>query len=220
MTQKSLSPQMTSRISSPSGSTIIVVYRRRVWSVIRLRADADTSRMPVVWARTETDMTALPRTPTRRRDQRHDAAYCTSHESRRGHETVEARLEAVLAKRLGDPCVVDGSVGVDPVALRIHSKSEDFGKVRTFEQDLLPRDEPRQQIELHLVQLKQLGVVPAIERRIRQQQLRRAALDDRSAAGRPRRSPRPSAWPGSSRRCACARSSGPPGRRRAASDAG
>src|SRR4029077_11438131 len=49
MTQKSLSPQTTSRISSPSGNTIIVVYRRRVWSGIRLRADADTSRVATAW---------------------------------------------------------------------------------------------------------------------------------------------------------------------------
>ena len=48
------------RISSPSGSTIIVVYRRRVWRVIKLRADADTSRMPVVWAPTETDIDGAP----------------------------------------------------------------------------------------------------------------------------------------------------------------
>ena len=50
ITQKSRSPQITSRISSFSGRTIIVVYRSRVWSGIRLRGDADTSRIPVVWA--------------------------------------------------------------------------------------------------------------------------------------------------------------------------
>src|SRR5262249_17377700 len=106
--------------------------------------------------------------------------YSTSHESRRGREAVQSRLEAVLAKRLCDPCVVDGSVGVDPVALWIHSKSEDFGQVRTFEQDLLTGDEAREQVQLHFVQLKQLRIVPAVQRRIRQEQLRRTALDDRA----------------------------------------
>src|SRR5262245_36153255 len=100
--------------------------------------------------------------------------------SRRGCEAVQTRLEAVLAKRLGDPCVVDGSVGVDPVALGVYCQSEDFSQVRTLEQNLLTRDQPSQQVQFHLVQLEQFGVVPAIHRRIRQQQFRWAALDDRA----------------------------------------
>src|SRR5262249_24174238 len=72
---------------------------------------------------------------------------------------------AVLAKRLGDPCVVDGSVGVDLTALWIDSKSEDFGQVRTFEQDLRTRDEARQEVQLYFVQLKQLRIVPAVQAR-------------------------------------------------------
>ena len=47
ITQKSLSPQTTSRISSSSGSRIIVVYRSFVFSGMRLRSEAETSRMPV-----------------------------------------------------------------------------------------------------------------------------------------------------------------------------
>src|SRR5688572_1552797 len=100
--------------------------------------------------------------------------------SRRGRKAVQSRLEAVLAKRLGDPCVVDGSVGVDPVRLLVHNQSEDFGKVRTLEQDLLARDQTRQQVEFHLVELKKFRVVPPIGGWIRQQQFRWAALDDRS----------------------------------------
>src|SRR6185295_699200 len=68
--------------------------------------------------------------------------------------------------------------GVDPVALRIHSKREDFGQVRTLEQDLLPGNQSSQEIELHFVQLKELRIVPAVESRIRQQEFGRTAFDD------------------------------------------
>ena len=144
--------------------------------MIRLRAEADTSDAGRL-ARTETDIDGAPTNANTTTNSTTRRGICTSHESRRRHETVQSRLEAILAKRLGDPCVVDGSVGVDPVALWIHSKSEDFGKVRTFEQNLLTRNEARQQIEFHFVQLKQLGVVPAIERWVGQKELGRATLD-------------------------------------------
>ena len=50
ITQKSRSPQTTSRISSCSGSRIIVVYRSLVVREISVRSDAETSRTPVVCA--------------------------------------------------------------------------------------------------------------------------------------------------------------------------
>ena len=43
----------------------------------------------------------------------------------------------------GDPLVVDGRVGVDPVALRIDGQGEDLGQVRPFQQHLLPRHRVR-----------------------------------------------------------------------------
>src|SRR4029079_695416 len=115
----------------------------------------------------------------RERNQRRlEWPYSTSHESRRGRKAVQTRLEAVLAKRLCDPCVVDGSVGVDPIALWIDSKSEDFGQVPTFEQDLLTRTQPCQQVQLHFVQLKQLRIVPTVQGWVRQQQLGGTAFDN------------------------------------------
>ena len=49
-----------------------------------------------------------------------------------------------------------------------------------LEQDLLPRHQPGQQVQFHLVQLEQVGVLPPVQRGVREQQLRRATLDDRS----------------------------------------
>jgi hypothetical protein len=41
-----------------------------------------------------------------------------------------------------------------------------FSYVSPIEQNLLSRNKPCQQVEFHFVQLKQLGVMPAIERRV------------------------------------------------------
>ena len=68
MTQKSLSPQITSRISSPSGRTIIVVYRMRVWS--GMTASARRGHLPHA-GRLGGRRRADERRPRRRQPARH-----------------------------------------------------------------------------------------------------------------------------------------------------
>ena len=146
-----------------------------------LRSDADTSRMPVVCAHGR-------RRPGDSRRRRRNDQRCTTR-SRPWH-TSSIQADAARRSRpaskpysrndRGDALVVDGRVRVDPVALRIDRQRQHLRQVRPLEQELLPRHQAGQQVQLHLVQLKQLGVLPAIERRVRQQQLRRAALDDRA----------------------------------------
>src|SRR5688500_13776630 len=110
ITQKSRSPHMTSRISSPSGRTTIVVYRSRVCSGITPRSDAGTSRTPVcpVTESTTPGHTKTAAVSVNVRRPHHRIAHLPH--SGRGHEPVQTRLEAVFPEHRGNPLVVDRSV--------------------------------------------------------------------------------------------------------------
>src|SRR5882762_11829013 len=62
--------------------------------------------------------------------------------------------------------------------VRVHVQVDHFGEVGTFDQDLLPWNEPSDQISLGLIEMKPLGVSRSIHAGIREEHLGRAGLDD------------------------------------------
>src|SRR4051812_16329978 len=91
---------------------------------------------------------------------------------------IQARLESEFPKSSRDALVVDWGIGVEPVRPWVHVQVQDFRHVRTFEQNLSAPGKAAEQIQFCLVQLKQFSVPGAVERRVRQQELRRTTLDD------------------------------------------
>src|SRR3954447_15440254 len=126
---------------------------------MRLRADAETSRIPTACATAgaavelSTAAAANVEPTNHRPNIRH---LRTS--SRRCRKAVESRLKSVLLERRRDSLVVERSVGVDPVALWVDREGENFRDVGSLQQDLLARDQSGQELELHVIQLKQIRV--------------------------------------------------------------
>ncbi len=79
-----------------------------------------------------------------------------------------------------DTVVIDGRIRVDPVALGVDCEREHLRHIGTLEEHLLPRDQSRQEFQFHLVELKQVSVLVGVERWIREEQLRGAALHHRA----------------------------------------
>src|SRR3954451_6705636 len=121
---------------------------------MRLRADAETSRIPTAWASAGaavalSTVAAANVEPTNHRpDIRH---LRTS--SRRCRKAVQSRLKSVLLERRCDSLVVERGVCVDPIALWIDRERENFRDVGSLQQDLLARDQPGQELELDVIQL-------------------------------------------------------------------
>src|SRR6266542_1328933 len=59
-------------------------------------------------------------------------------------------------------------------------QAEHFGDIRTFEQELPPGDQIREQVEFYVVELKEFRIVRPVERRVGEQELGRTTLDDRA----------------------------------------
>src|SRR5207248_10739379 len=85
-------------------------------------------------------------------------------------QPIEATLETEFSKDRRDPFVVDRRVRIEPVRPRIHIQRQHLRQVGSLEQQLASGNQLHKQIEFDLIQTKKLGVLLAIERRVRQQQ--------------------------------------------------
>ena len=128
---------------------------------------------------------------------------------RHGRQPIDGRAESRARRQRREPRVVERGVRVDPVRLGIDVQIEHLRDVRPLEQRLLPRDQCAMQRRLRLIEMEQLAGARRGPCRDSRERTSSGQLSTTVRSRSPPRSPRCSASPGSSRRCACARSSAP-----------
>src|SRR3954464_9968152 len=113
---------------------------------MRLRAEAETSRIPTACAcaGAAVELSTVAAANVEPTNHRPDIRHLRT-SSRRCRKAVQSRLEPVLLERRGDSLVVERGVRVDPIALWIDREGEDFRDVGPFQQDLLARDQSGQE---------------------------------------------------------------------------
>src|SRR5438093_1010735 len=95
-----------------------------------------------------------------------------------GGQSIEATLKTKFSKDRRNTFVVDRRVRIEPVRPRIHVQRQHLRQVGSLEQQLPSGNQLPKLIEFDFIQPKQVGVLLAIQGRVRQQQLRRASLND------------------------------------------
>src|SRR5581483_945329 len=150
---------------------------------MRFRSEAETSRIPVDCAASG----IIPRDANVNVATRIRARMATAPPSSRGGQTIQPFLETVFTEHRRDALVVDRRVRVEPVRPWVDREIQDLPEPRSLQQQLSTRNQLRQQIEFHWIQMEQVGVLRAIERRICEEEFRRTTLDDRPQEGRRRK---------------------------------
>src|SRR2546428_11218889 len=131
---------------------------------MRLRSDTVTSRMPVAWAASNMTPTGMSTNVDARVRTRMDTPP-----SSRGCEAIEACLEAMFLNDCGDAFVVGRRVRVEPVRAWVDVQREHLRNIGAFEKELSSGHQSGQQVELEIVQPKQIRVARPVEGRICEQ---------------------------------------------------
>src|SRR5579864_4103919 len=166
-TQKSLSPQTKSRISSVSGRMMSVV--NRTFALTRTTAWASYATSRVVWAAAGTD--TVKRLTTK--NTKDTKAIGVEGPDDSAHEKSPLT-------RGGQPLRIGGGVVVHGKRGRVDGEVDHLRDVGTFEQGLPVRLQLRNAERLDVIEVKELTGPVGVQVGIGQEELGRTALDDRA----------------------------------------
>ena len=184
MTHQSLSPEMTSMISSPSGKTTSVVTQARLERNQAAIGRGDLANAVVCASAKAGDAVSPTPNPTNEPNTKSRTHISTLRRITLRRETIESHLEAKLPEHGADAFVVDGRVRIDPIALWIDREREHFRQVRALQQNLLSGNEARQQVQLPSRSSERGRRLADDRARVGEQQASSGSFRRRSAAGR------------------------------------